>query len=214
MPRRATAVISSSALLALVAVACGAEPQTTTAGSTGTTAGSTSDATDESDTSTSATSGSGSSSSDTASTDPTFATDPTVATTETETTDAPIEDMGGTTGGSSCADDELCAVDLLIVVDNSGTMIEEQRSLAKQFAVLIDKLQQLDDDVDVQIMVTTTDMGHPLCDPFEKPDYEPARGSPITIPCTDRLNRFTSLNGQIMVPEACTDVCTTPTAPT
>jgi len=104
-------------------------------------------------------------------------------------------------------------IDLLIVIDNSGTMGQEQVNLARNFPLLINKLENLTDsagvavNADVQIMVTTTDFGNPKCTQFEPEDYEPARGAPIASPCTDRLARFNDLLGQTSIPEACTDVC-------
>jgi hypothetical protein len=57
-------------------------------------------------------------------------------------------------------------------------------------------------------MVTTTDFGHPLCAPFNKPDYTPAKGAPINTACTDRLERFrASATRTPSIPEACTDGC-------
>ncbi len=111
-------------------------------------------------------------------------------------------------------------VDLLFVIDNSGTMGEEQINLASNFALLIDRLENLKDangvavNPDVNIMVTTTDFGHPLCTEHEKPDYDPAKGAPISTPCTQRLSRFTGLTSPpVVVEEACTDFCTVETAP-
>jgi hypothetical protein len=104
-------------------------------------------------------------------------------------------------------------VDLLFVIDNSGTMGEEQLNMAANFPRLLDRLQNAMTpsgtpvNVDVNIMVTTTDFGHPLCSPFEKPDYEPARGAPINSACVDRLPRFTSLDGMLNGEEVCTTGC-------
>src|SRR5690606_28798067 len=108
------------------------------------------------------------------------------------------------------------------VIDNSGTMGEEQLNLSANFPLLIDKLQQLTDkdgmplEADVNIMVTTTDMGHPLCTPFEPDDYERREGSPQTVPCINRLDDFTGLGNSFdvpMFPEACTNGCPVPIAP-
>lgn len=111
-------------------------------------------------------------------------------------------------------------IDLLFVIDNSGTMGEEQLNLARNFPLLIDRLENLKDsndepvNPDVQIMVTTTDFGNPLCTPFEKPDYDPAKGAPIDTPCTDRLGRFTGLTTPpVVIEEACTQNCPSPVAP-
>lgn len=163
---------------------------------------------------------------------PTTTTDPTVPTlptsvTETTGTTTTVGDSGSfddstgpikldappdPTDGPGCADLGTCAfVDLLFVVDNSGTNGEEQRALAEGAAHLVDGLRAL--DLDVNILVTTTDFGHPLCAPFNKPGYTPAKGAPINTACFDRLERFSNLDNTLMQPEMCLDVCTTSAAP-
>jgi hypothetical protein len=109
-------------------------------------------------------------------------------------------------------------VDLLFVIDNSGTMGEEQLNLAKNFPLLIQQLEALESDAgmgaNVNIMVTTTDFGNPLCKPFAS--HDPEAGAPVANSCTQRLDRFTGLGMNAPVyTEACTDVCTAPgVAPT
>src|SRR5690606_11343371 len=105
-------------------------------------------------------------------------------------------------------------VDLLFVIDNSGTMGEEQLNLARNFPLLVQQLEALETDIgtgaDVNIMVTTTDFGNPLCKPFAK--HPPESGAPVGNACTKRLDRFTGL-GNINAPvyeEACTAVCAAP----
>jgi len=142
-----------------------------------------------------------------------------VTTSDGPATSAPT--TNGETGESDtdtvpgCKQDGTCnLLDILFVIDNSGSMGEEQRNLAKNFPFLIDRLRTLTDNqgspihADVNIMVTTTDFGHPLCTPFYKPGYAPAKGAPITTACTDRLADFTGIGGNApSIPEACTDVC-------
>ncbi|MEX1367040.1 MAG: vWA domain-containing protein, partial [Nannocystaceae bacterium] len=112
-------------------------------------------------------------------------------------------------GDVGCTDQ----IDLLFVIDNSGTMGEEQINLARNFPLLIDQLENLTDssgmpvNADVQIMVTTTDFGNPLCTPFKPMGYSPARGAPVDTACTTRLQDFTDLTGSNMVPEACQNTC-------
>ncbi|MCA9655279.1 MAG: hypothetical protein KC501_35525 [Myxococcales bacterium] len=137
--------------------------------------------------------------------------------------------MDGTTGtdetGSSstelppmddCVEDGSCPrLDLLFVIDNSGTMGDEQLALSNDVGAMVDELTHMVDvegnpvELDVNIMVTTTDMGHPLCAPFQKPDYAPAEGAPIYTGCNARINRFTGLDpvSPVVIPEACTDNC-------
>src|SRR5690349_21291387 len=90
------------------------------------------------------------------------------------------------TGNLGCVGDGHCtAIDLLFVIDNSGTMGEEQLNLAANFPLLVDQLQNLTDEegnpinASVNVMVTTTDFGHPLCTKYQKNDYTPRRGAPV-----------------------------------
>lgn len=123
---------------------------------------------------------------------------------------------------TGCQGDGFCdQIDLLFVVDNSGTMGEEQLNLAKNFPLLVDRLKDLRDssgspvNPDVNIMVTTTDMGHPLCTPFQRKDYTPRQGAPIYRGCNQRIARFTGLEPQnpTVVEDACTANCPVDIAP-
>jgi hypothetical protein len=106
------------------------------------------------------------------------------------------------------------------VIDNSGTMGEEQLNLAANFPLLIQKLQALTDsegmplNADVNLMVTTSDVGHPQCTPFQPDGYEPAQGAPNNEPCINRLEDFTGLGSNAPeFPEACTNGCPVPVKP-
>jgi hypothetical protein len=106
-------------------------------------------------------------------------------------------------------------LDVLIVVDNSATTGEEQRTLSADVDALLAALERIDDpgnDVwsDVNIMVTSTDMGHPLCTSLEPDGYEPQQGAPQTVPCIDRLDEFDGLDDNPSFPQACTDNCPVP----
>ena len=141
----------------------------------------------------------------------------------TNADDGPKLDLpGGDSEGGGCDIDAGCSsrVDLLFVIDNSGSMSEEQLNLALNMPSLVQALDGLLDadgnplNPDVNIMVTTTDMGNPLCDPYYKPDRAPELGAPIATPCTDRIDRFTGIGMDPVVAEsACTDVCPNPVAP-
>ncbi|MEM6290811.1 MAG: hypothetical protein AAGA54_06080 [Myxococcota bacterium] len=130
---------------------------------------------------------------------------------------------GGSGPGGGCGGSDLgCTdkIDLLFVIDNSGTMAVEQENLARNFPLLVQQLEGLTDSMgnevnpDVQIMVTNTDFGNPLCTAFEPEGYEPSRGAPITTPCTQRINDFTGLGSNPdVVPEACTASCVSGAAP-
>ncbi|EDM79693.1 hypothetical protein PPSIR1_16565 [Plesiocystis pacifica SIR-1] len=124
------------------------------------------------------------------------------------------ETSTGNQGSCASGDGECNKIDLLFVIDNSGTMGEEQVNLSANFPLLIDKLEELEDAEgnllvpDVNIMVTTTDLGHPSCTQFELPGYDPAQGAPINTACTTRIDQFTGLgDNPPSFPQACTDAC-------
>lgn len=128
-------------------------------------------------------------------------------------------DPVGCPGG---AEGEACSnrLDLLFVIDNSGSMSEEQLNLARNLPGLVRALEELTDaegnpvNPDVNIMVTTTDAGNVLCEPFYKPGRGPELGSPISTPCTDRLDRFESIDmPPVNAESACTSVCPNPVTP-
>ena len=98
-------------------------------------------------------------------------------------------------------------LDVLFVIDNSAGMADIQKWLAGAMPVFVTGLSTTPRNV--QVMVTTTDVGNPLCTPFQKPDYMPARGAPITTGCNERINRFTGLgpNDPEVREDACTSVC-------
>ena len=123
-------------------------------------------------------------------------------------------------GPVGCIDGDCNAVDLLFVIDNSGTMGEEQVNLSANFPLLIERLQDLTDaegmplNPNVNIMVTTTDLGHPQCTPFQPEGYEPAQGAPQQVACINRIDDFTGLGSNPPAfPEACTQGCPVPVAP-
>jgi hypothetical protein len=130
------------------------------------------------------------------------------------------DDGGGDTecgGGGKCDvghtgcpwDDELPPVDVLIVVDNSVSMADEQAHVSRNVLGFVHRLRALSDasgqpvDLDAHLMVTTTDFGGPLCG--ETPGYAPARGAPVTDGCNARLAEFTTATRN--VEDACTSVC-------
>ena len=74
----------------------------------------------------------------------------------------PVDDGTGTGGGTGNPVTER-EVDIIFVVDNSGSMGEEQAYLAEGIAGLVDVLDQATPPVDYRIAVTTTDNGNPWC---------------------------------------------------
>ncbi len=129
-------------------------------------------------------------------------------------------DIGAGTGGppgGGCAsgDNECTLIDILFFIDNSGSMGEEQLNLAANFPLLMQELTSLTDsqgqqlNLDVNMMVTTTDFGHPLCTQFQPEGYVPAQGKPIFSGCNTRIENFTGVDpfSPAKFPEACTEYC-------
>lgn len=114
-----------------------------------------------------------------------------------------VADLGGGGCDGGCA-----AVDVLFVIDNSGSMAEEQLALARAGVRWIGQMLADGGSYDVQVMITTTDIGNPLCTPFQPPGYDPAQGAPTMTGCNSRIDDFTGLGSNpISAPEACTAVC-------
>jgi hypothetical protein len=126
--------------------------------------------------------------------------------------DMPVDTDEPTQG---CGESGTCnAIDLLFVIDNSGTMGEEQLALPASLPSLLDALLALEDqqgnplEPDVNIMFTTTDFGHPQCTPFQPDGYTPAQGAPRSQACIDRLDDFEGLGSNAPeFPQACTTFC-------
>lgn len=131
---------------------------------------------------------------------------------------APVPDVSASSGASG---DPPCVgwcewqIDVLVVIDNSSSMAEEQRALALAAPRLLEAVTELLDasgnvqPADVHLMVTTTDVGNPLCTPFQPPGYVPANGAPTTTGCNARIDDFTSVDASMSAPDACTDACPT-----
>lgn len=131
-----------------------------------------------------------------------------------------LEEDTGNVPTCAAGDTTCKQIDLLFVIDNSGTMGEEQVNLSANLPLLIEKLQNLKDsndnllNPDVNIMVTTSDLGHPQCTPFQPDGYTPAKGAPVATPCIDRIDDFTGLGSDPpSFPEACTTGCPVPVKP-
>jgi hypothetical protein len=96
-------------------------------------------------------------------------------------------------------------VDLLIVLDNSSSMAEEQATLANNVGSLIEVLEAEDVRSDYRVAITTTDTGHPSC-----PTSTPEHGAFMLTPCTSRLDQFVA-DGEGGPSDvravACTDIC-------
>lgn len=135
---------------------------------------------------------------------------PSESTTADDTSDEP-------TGPSWCPPEQpdCVGVDVLIVVDNGDTMAQEQPHVAANFDRIVEGLEMLLDSggspvhPSVNLMVTTTDVGHPLC---TGPGASPRRGAPVHDGCNSRIASFT--HGDVNVESACTSVCPVDVVPT
>jgi len=95
-------------------------------------------------------------------------------------------------------------VDILFVIDNSGSMGEEQATLAQNFASFINVLERPEVEANYRIGITTTDNGNPWCG-----TTGPEAGNLRLSSCLGRETEFT-FNGATVVnafPEACEAVC-------
>ena len=94
-------------------------------------------------------------------------------------------------------------VDILFVIDNSGSMGEEQAILANNFGAFIQVLEGEDVEANYRLGVTTSDNGNPWCG-----QTTPEGGKLVLSSCKDRISDFLFNNGEVDVQDlACNDVC-------
>jgi hypothetical protein len=94
-------------------------------------------------------------------------------------------------------------IDVLFVIDNSGSMAQEQANLAANIGAFVDVLEAL--GTDYRIAVTTTDSGNPRC---PAPTFTPENGDFVLSSCLDRVQQSEfEFNGEDFS-FACTDFCT------
>jgi hypothetical protein len=97
-------------------------------------------------------------------------------------------------------------VDILFVIDNSGSMGEEQAILAQNFDGFIEVLEAEDVEANYRIGVTTTDNGNEWCPVGAT---TPEAGKLVLSSCKSRINDFLFNNGAVNVQDlACNDICT------
>jgi hypothetical protein len=134
---------------------------------------------------------------------------------ETDTNDDGASDTSasadGADGATDGSDDGMVdptptqrAVDILFVVDNSGSMGEEQANLVNSIDTLVATLETASPPVDYRIGVTTTDNGNPWCG-----TTGPEAGQLRATSCRSRPTEFV-FNGATTIDstqEACLDVC-------
>ncbi len=95
-------------------------------------------------------------------------------------------------------------VDILFVIDNSGSMGEEQGNLAKNFGTFISVLEDPEVKANYRLGVTTTDNGNPWCS-----GTSPEAGKLRLTSCRSRTSEFIFAGAQMIdaTKEACLDVC-------
>jgi len=97
-------------------------------------------------------------------------------------------------------------VDILFVIDNSGSMAAEQANLAANLAPMIALLEREDVSADYRIAVTTTDVADGACSATGPED-----GHFIATSCRSRLEQFQTLPGFVPAEDArqsaCMDLC-------
>lgn len=98
--------------------------------------------------------------------------------------------------------EQVPTVDILIVVDDSSSMFEEQRLVGGSFAPLIDVLEDPDVGASYRIAVTTTDVGNPLCE-----GATAERGAFVTSSCKARLGDFLAEDGRDVGAAGCIEHC-------
>jgi len=92
-------------------------------------------------------------------------------------------------------------VDILFVIDNSGSMAEEQARLARNFPAFIDSLDNM--GADYRIGITTTDVAHPGC----TKDASPEDGGLVLRSCTEAVAEGAFQFNETDAATACTDQC-------
>lgn len=112
-----------------------------------------------------------------------------------ETGTTGTSDGTGTTGDPTGRD-----LDVLFVVDNSGSMAPHQRAMVPAVVAMVERLDQL--GADYRLGFTTTDDGNPWCDASATD-----AGRLVLSSCTDRISDFTSQSGADAVQFACVDHC-------
>ncbi|HEY8374901.1 MAG TPA: VWA domain-containing protein [Nannocystis sp.] len=97
-------------------------------------------------------------------------------------------------------------VDILFVIDNSGSMADEQELLSANFKSFIDVLEAPDVNANYRIGITTTDSGNPRC---PSADTTPEGGKLVLSSCVDRAlaGEFTLEQQNEDYSDACYNFC-------
>lgn len=93
-------------------------------------------------------------------------------------------------------------VDILFVIDNSGSMAQEQSRLARNFEAFAARLDAM--GAHYRIGITTTDVGNPRC---PQALTTPEAGDLVLRSCLDRVGEGAFQFDDVDASYACTDVC-------
>ncbi len=120
---------------------------------------------------------------------------------------SPTGPTGETTGSETgVVDVDPKKVDLLFVIDNSGSMAPVQDQVNGDVEALVDPL--IADGLSLRIGITTTDMGNPQC---SADSTKPAMGNLVLSSCIDRVEAgdftFEGVDPPIDASTVCTDFC-------
>jgi hypothetical protein len=91
-------------------------------------------------------------------------------------------------------------VDILFVIDNSGSMADEQARLARNFTGFVDALDAM--KVDYRVAITTTDVDHKACE-----DATPENGDLVLRSCSEAVAAGAFEFNGTDASAACTDQC-------
>lgn len=99
-------------------------------------------------------------------------------------------------------------VDIVFVIDDSGSMAEEQALLSANFASFINVLEADDVKANYRLAITTTDAGNPRC---PSAATTPPNGDFVLSSCVDRIDlghfTFAGVDPPIDASYSCTDYC-------
>jgi len=120
-----------------------------------------------------------------------------------------IEDMEASPGVDGSRETEIPIsvnrdVDILFVIDNSGSMGEEQRNLSENFGNFLAVLEADDVAANYRIGITTTDNGNPWCSGGTHEN-----GNLVLSSCRSRIDDFVTpgIDEDVDQTAACLDVC-------